>query len=161
MLKGLFLHCTFQPILVPLQIKEFFLLLLHQDYLFLQILNSYNKYFIFTNGVRISLILMHVSWLGLSLHPRFLTKIISYYLHCYTYVPVGHVVPRKFELPFRLELSSCEALLSSISFSEAIQSQVSTPSYMFWALSGVMLLTFCSPQSCFWASLARVSVGVQ
>lgn len=47
------------------------------------------------------------------------------------------------------------------SFSEAIASQLSTLSYMFWALSGAVLLSFCSPQSYFWASLAMVSIGVE
>lgn len=32
---------------------------------------------------------------------------------------------------------------------------------MFWALSGAVLLSFSSPQSYFWASLAMVSIGVE
>lgn len=136
MLEGLFLHCTFQLLLVPLQFKEFFFFCC----LSTKIISS-NKYFILSTNTSF----LQMVW------ECTLFSQISHSLACHS-IPnfppwlsviictCQLVMLSKWSLGFLLDKSFHPTRLCfHPSFSEAIPSQVSTCSCMFWALSAPQL----------------------
>lgn len=115
---------------------------------FLQMVWEYTYFLQKSHGLACHSISNFSPWLSVIIS----TGIYTYQLVMLTQKSLGFLLDKSFH-PTRLCFHP--------SFSEAIPSQVSTPSHMFWALSGAVLLSFCSPQSYFWASVARVNPGVE